>query len=150
MKRLHRMSLIRRMLLVLAIFAAFASAASAADTEINCDIQRGPCIQKIGNGLIVEFNIKPKPVTAMSDLTYLLTVTRGGTPLAGSTAALDLSMPGMFMGKNLPILKRMGAGRFEGKGIIPKCPTGKKTWQADVIVVHEGKSDIAGFVFEVK
>ena len=150
MKRLHRMPLIRRMLLVLAIFATFASAASAADIKINCDIQRGPCIQKTGNGLTVEFDIKPKPVTAMSDLTFLITFTRGGMPFAGSTAALDLAMPGMFMGKNLPILKRTGSGRFEGRGIIPRCPTGKKTWQADIIIVHEGKTDVAGFVFEVK
>jgi hypothetical protein len=138
------------MLLVSAILHVFASTAAAVDIVSNCDIQRGPCIRKIGNGLTVEFDIKPKPVTAMSDLNFLITIKRGGMPVAGSTAALDLSMPGMFMGKNLPMLKRMGAGRFEGKGIIPKCPTGIKTWQADVIVVHDGKTDVAGFVFEVK
>jgi hypothetical protein len=138
------------MFLTAAFLSAAASAASAADVKINCDIQRGPCIQKTGDGMTVEFDIQPKPVTAMSDLAFVITVTRHGVPVTDSSVALDLTMPGMVMGKNLPVLKRLGVGRFEGKGIIPRCPTGKKTWQADVIVVRAGKTDVAGFVFEVK
>ncbi len=150
MKPPHRMRFALRMLLVIALLSAAASAAPAADVRSNCDIQRGPCIQKTDDGMTVEFDIKPKPVAAMSDLAFFITITRHGMPVTSSSVALDLTMPGMVMGKNLPMLKRTGAGRFEGKGIIPRCPTGKKTWQADVIVVHEGKTDVAGFVFEVK
>jgi hypothetical protein len=126
------------MLLATALLSAAAPAAFGDGVVINCDIQRGPCIQKTGDGMAVEFDIKPRPVTQMSDLAYVVTVTRGGMPVPGSSAALDLTMPGMFMGKNWPVLKRMSAGRFEGKGVIPRCPTGKRTWQADVIVSHDG------------
>jgi hypothetical protein len=139
-----------RMLLAAALFSTAASAALAADAKINCYIQRGTCMQKTGDGMIVEFDIQPKPVAAMSDLAFIITITKRGRHVTGSSAALDLTMPGMVMGKNLPVMKQTGAGRFEGKGVIPNCPSGGKIWKADVIFVHEGKTDVAGFVFEVK
>jgi hypothetical protein len=143
-------SVICRVLLPAVLVAAFARTALADDVKVNCDIQAGPCIQKIVNRMSVQFDIKPKPVAAMSDLSYSISVTKGGKPVAGSVVALDLTMPGMYMGKNMPVLKRKGPGRFEGKGIIPKCPTGKKIWQAEVIVAHEGKNTKVAFVVEVK
>jgi hypothetical protein len=123
---------------------------SAAENRTACDIQRGSCIIETGEGMTIEFDVQPKPVAAMSELTFIVNLSRGGSPVKNASTALDLSMPGMFMGKNRPVLKQVYDGRYEGKGIITKCPSGKKTWQAEVTVEHTGKTAVASFVFEVK
>jgi hypothetical protein len=124
--------------------------ASAAGYGTTCDIQSGSCLKETGDGMTVEFDIQPKPVVALSELTFIVNLTRGGMPVTDASVVLDLSMPGMFMGKNQPILKHAKNGRYEGKGVITRCPSGKKTWQADVTVGHDGKTAITSFVFEVK
>jgi hypothetical protein len=123
---------------------------SAAENKTACDIQRSSCFIETDDGLTIEFDIQPKPVAAMSELTFIVNLSRGVSPLTDASIALDLSMPGMFMGKNRPVLKQVYNGRYEGKGIITKCPSGKKTWQAEVTVKHAGKTAVASFVFEVK
>jgi hypothetical protein len=60
--------------------------------------------------------------------------------------AVDLTMPGMYMGKNRVILKRESPGKYTGKGIIPLCPSGRKLWKATVTVAGV---DAAGFLFNV-
>ncbi len=60
-------------------------------------------------------------------------------------------MPGMFMGKNRPALKKVSDGRYEGKGVITRCPSGNK----DLAELKSssnttGKLTVADFVFEVK
>ena len=124
--------------------------ASAAENRTACDIQRGSCLIETGDGMTIEFDAQPKPVAAMSELTFIVNLSRGGSPVTDASTALDLSMPGMFMGKNRPVLKQVYDGRYEGKGIITRCSSGKKTWQADVTVKHAGKTAVASFVFEVK
>lgn len=123
---------------------------SSSENRIACDIQHGSCITKTGAGITIEFDIQPKPVATMSELTFIVNLSRGGSPVIDASTALDLSMPGMFMGKNRPVLKQVNAGRYEGMGIITRCPSGKKTWQAEVTVEHAGKTTAASFVFEVK
>jgi len=124
--------------------------ASAAEKRTACDIQRGSCLVETGDGMTIEFDVQPKPVAAMSELTFIVNLSRGGSPVTDAATALDLSMPGMFMGKNRPVLKHVYGGRYEGKGIITRCPSGNKTWQAVVTVKHAGKTAVASFVFEVK
>jgi hypothetical protein len=126
-----------------------APAASAAETALPCDIQIGSCIKRIGDGMTIEFDIQPKPVAAMTESTFVVTVTRNGMPITEASVHLDLSMPHMFMGKNQPILKHIKDGRYEGKGVITRCASGRKTWQADVALGSAGKSAVAAFVFEV-
>jgi hypothetical protein len=123
---------------------------SAAENRSDCDIQRGSCFTETGDGMTIEFDIQPKPVAAMSELTFIVNLSRGGSPVTEASTALDLSMPGMFMGKNRPVVRQVYNGRYEGKGIITKCPSGNKTWQAEVTVKHAGKTAVASFVFEVK
>jgi hypothetical protein len=108
--------------------------ASAVENRTTCDIQRGSCLIETGEGMTIEFDIQPKPVAAMSELSFIVNLNRGGTPLTDASTELDLSMPGMFMGRNRPVLKHVYNGRYEGKGIITRCPSGKKTWQAEVTV----------------
>jgi hypothetical protein len=127
-----------------------APAASAAETPLHCDIQIGSCIMKTGNGMTIEFDIQPKPVSAMTERTFVVIVTRNGIPLMDASVHLDLSMPHMFMGKNQPVMNHIKDGRYEGKGIITRCASGNKTWQADVAVGPAGKAVVAAFVFEVK
>jgi hypothetical protein len=65
----------------------------------------------------------------MKELLFSVTVksTKIKAPLL-----LVLSMPGMYMGRNEVVLKQGPDGTFTGRGIIPRCPAGKKLWQADI------------------
>jgi hypothetical protein len=129
--------------------AAGLSLVAAADKEPNCEIQRGSCRQVTNDGTTVELNILPKPVRAMTALDFIITISRDRVLPKDSLISLDLSMPGMFMGRNRPVLKQVQPGRYEGKGVITKCPSGKKTWQAEVTVERDGKTAVVDFVFEV-
>ena len=99
-------------------------------TVQDCEIHKGPCSKKIGAVNIV-LNIEPKPVKAMKALTF--TVTLKGTREYESLR-LTLKMPGMFMGNNVVKLVRVGGGKYSGKGVIPRCPSGKRLWFATVEV----------------
>jgi hypothetical protein len=44
----------------------------------------------------------------------------------------------MYMGRNEVVLKQVPDGSFIGSGIIPRCPTGKKLWQADIAIPGSG------------
>jgi hypothetical protein len=55
-------------------------------------------------------------------------------------------MPGMKMGPNRIQLKSAGNDTYEGRGVIVKCPSGRRTWRATVTVPDFGQTD---FVFDV-
>jgi hypothetical protein len=55
-------------------------------------------------------------------------------------------MPGMKMGPNRVFLKFVRKGVYEGTGIIVRCPSGKRTWQANITLPDLGE---AKFVFDV-
>jgi len=98
----------------------------------------------------IEFDAQPKPVTSMSESTFIVKLSKNGVPVTDALVHIDLSMPGMFMGKNQPVLTHRKDGRYEGKGIITRCVSGKKTWQADVMIDAGGATSTAAFVFEVR
>ena len=123
----------------------------AEGNRTGCDIQRGPCIQETGDGMRVEFDIQPKPVTTMSGLTFFIHLTRNGKPVTdASSVVLDLSMPGMYMGRNRPVLKQLDNGRYEGKGLITRCMSNSSTWQAEITVERGKRITVADFEFEVQ
>ena len=130
------------------LFAAMADTVSiqAAGTDqlvtVNCDVQNTACRQEI-SGTEVTFEISPKPVKAMTDLIFRITLT-GRQPK--SLPYIDLGMPGMKMGPNQVSLQAMGAGAYEGSGIIVRCPSGKRIWKAAVALPGIG---IAEFIFDV-
>lgn len=107
-----------------------------------CDIHQGPCTQVVQESEVT-LDIRPKPVKAMEDLIFTVTVL-GAEP--NSDPYVDLGMPGMNMGPNRVSLRRAGQGRYEGKGIIVRCPSGRRTWQAAVTVPGTGT---ARFIFDV-
>jgi len=112
------------------------------ESLINCDIQQGPCTKEF-SGMTVTLDIQPKPVKAMKDLRFQVTVSGG----KGNAAPyIDLGMPGMNMGPNRVELRRVKDNVFEGQGIIVRCPSGRRTWIATVTLPEAGKGE---FVFDV-
>lgn len=109
---------------------------------INCDIQNRPCSLNL-SGVTMTLDITPRPVRAMEDLTFRLTLAED---LKGEAPFIDLGMPGMNMGKNRIPLTRIEKGVYEGKGVIVRCPSGRTIWKALVTAPGTGK---AGFIFDV-
>lgn len=124
---------------------------SGADVKADCAINKGPCIKMIGSDNIqIEFNINPKPVKSMSDLLFTVLLKGEKQPVSDAGVSIDLTMPGMFMGVNKPLLKHVKDGRYEGRGALPVCPHGGKLWKAEVEVIREGKAASVSFLFEVE
>jgi hypothetical protein len=134
----HR--LVLGLLLGAALLLAAPIQASAA--EINCKIQTGSCEQTVQDRR-VRLNILPKPVEAMQELTFRVSVS--GAPLP-EAPFIDLGMPGMEMGPNEVSLEQVNATAFEGQGVIVRCPSGKRTWKATVVLPEAGQAE---FVFDV-
>jgi hypothetical protein len=110
--------------------------------EKNCNIQDGACVLFLSDHKIT-LDVNPKPVRAMKDLTFR--VTQSGEPLS-SLPYIDLGMPGMKMGPNRVVLKKVGGGTYEGVGVIVRCSSGRRTWRATVTVPDLGE---VKFIFDV-
>lgn len=113
-----------------------------AQNPINCNIHEGPCTLFL-SGREVTLDILPKPVKAMKDLTFRVTLT---DDKLSSLPYIDLDMPGMKMGPNGVVLKKVGEGIYEGVGVIIRCSSGRRTWKATVTFPDLGK---ARFIFNV-
>ena len=127
------------------VFLALCSSASVADTKtmvVDCDVHKGPCSATL-SGAEVILDINPKPVRAMQDLTFVVTLTEA---TAAASLQLDLGMPGMQMGRNRVILKPAGKSVFSGNGVIVRCPSGRRTWKANLMVPEKGAVE---FIFDV-
>lgn len=94
----------------------------------DCAINEGPCSKKNG-ALTVTLDIAPKPVKAMKSLVFTVTV-KGAKEY--DSLKLKLQMPGMSMGNNEVKLVKVGAGKYSGVGVVPKCHSGKRLWSATV------------------
>ena len=112
-------------------------------SKINCEIQKGPCSHKMA-GRTVTLEVLPRPVQAMQDLRFIVTVDDEVTPQ--QPPYIDLNMPAMDMGRNRVPLKSNGKGVYEGKGVIVRCRSGHRTWRATVNFPGIG---IAEFIFDV-
>jgi len=130
MKRFAAVSLICCVLAVMPIPAVHAS-----DPSTDCNIDQGPCSKRAGDREII-FDISPKPVEAMKEITFIVHVVSSDYAPA---LLLDLSMPGMHMGKNEVLLKKRPDGKYSGTGVIPRCPSGRKLWQAEIDIPAAGK-----------
>jgi hypothetical protein len=117
--------------------------------EPDCMMNAGPCIRTV-NGLTVAFDITPKPLKAMRTLLFRATISNYGRPVTDASISIDLSMPGMFMGQNVIKLNHLHAGIYEGKGVIVRCPSGKKIWQASADIHRPDKESVVNFIFEVQ
>lgn len=109
---------------------------AASASEADCDIQHGGCVREVA-GRTVGFDISPKPVRAMTDLTFRVSID-GDPPEA--PPFIDLDMPDMFMGLNRVRLEPAGDGVYEGEGVIVRCPSGIPLWQATVTLPGVGEA----------
>lgn len=109
---------------------------------INCDIQHQPCTRQI-SGTIVTLDIQPRPVKAMKDLIFEVQIKNADLT---RPPMIDLSMPGMKMGRNQVTMKMTAKGVYQGTGIIVRCPSGKTVWQATVNLPGTGSTS---FIFDV-
>lgn len=114
----------------------------AGSATINCQAHEGSCKLSIGKETIT-LEITPRPVTAMQESTFKVTIT-GNQPTKATY--LDLGMPAMKMGPNRVMLKSDGNGSYTGKGVIVRCKSGRRTWFANVVVPGTGE---AKFIFDV-
>lgn len=113
----------------------------------DCDMDKGPCSKKIGNAEVI-LDIQPKPVSAMRELMVYVSLKDAGVY---EKLKVKFSMPGMHMGRNEVILVRTNDGRYAGKGIIPRCPSGKKLWRATVEIPTQKstKTEKIDFLFNI-
>ena len=111
---------------------------------INCDLHQGDCTRELA-GSAVTLAVTPRPVKAMHDLLFRVSV-NGKLPSNEQPPYIDLGMPGMNMGPNRVQLKSTGNAVYEGRGVIVKCPSGRRTWQATVTIPGVGQTD---FIFDV-
>lgn len=134
--------LISMLSLMLSAFCPAASSGKGKLRQVACDVHAGPC-SAILSGTKVSLDIRPKPVKAMQDLTF--TVTLAGKKTVADPY-IDLGMPGMNMGRNRIILKPVGESVFQGNGVIVRCPSGRRMWKARVTVSEIGSVE---FIFDV-
>ena len=111
---------------------------------INCDLHQGACTRNL-SGSTVTLAVAPRPVKAMQDLLFQVTFTGKLSPNT-NLPFIDLGMPGMNMGPNRVQLKSTGNATYEGSGVIVRCPSGRRTWQATVTIPDVGQAE---FIFDV-
>jgi hypothetical protein len=126
----------------LPLAAALAAAALAAcpggrREPAGCDLARGPCAAAAA-GVEVRLELSPRPPRALRELELTVDASRGGVPLEGAAVAVDLSMPGMYMGENRAALAPAGGGRHRGKAVLVRCASGRRDWVAEVEVRPAG------------
>jgi len=99
----------------------------------DCDLSAGPC-QKVVEGVGISLEAEPRPVRSMADLDFTVRASRAAGPAAAADGAIALTMPGMYMGESRVALAPAQGGALRGKGVIVRCPSGSRTWSAEVAV----------------
>lgn len=107
------------------------AAAVGARAAPSCDLAQGPCARAV-DGATVVLEISPRPIRAMTEVTFTVDARRGALPVSDQVVEVGLSMPGMYMGANRVRLAALGGGRYQGRGAIVRCPSGKRAWSAVV------------------
>jgi hypothetical protein len=97
-------------------------------------------------GTEVILDIKPKPVKTMTELEFTVQL-QSLMIEPPRKLLLDLTMPRMNMGVNQVVLQKTGDNTYIGKGVIVKCPKGRKLWKAKVWIPKVGE---VNYLFEVE
>ncbi len=128
------------------LFLFLLSCSSGKEPAADCDPHTGTCTQQAG-AYTVTLDINPKPVKHMKELTFDVSIAGESAAVLPDTIPLDLSMPGMDMGKNQVSLSKTGEGLYSGKGIIVKCSSGRVLWRATLLISETLKPS---FTFNVR
>ena len=127
--------------LVAALFAAGllagswrnANAPSATELTLQtaCDVTRTQCAIQ-GDGLNLTLKLAPAPAVMEP---FMVTLTdQDGRALQLDEAIVSFNMVGMDMGLNRYRLTAQGDGSWQGKATLPVCATGRRDWQADLLL----------------
>jgi hypothetical protein len=95
-----------------------------------CDLGAGPCTRPLEGGGEVTLDLGPRPLRTMQDL--LVRVQVAPAPREPAEVSVAFAMRGMQMGENRAALAASGGGRFEGKAVLVRCPSGRRDWTAEV------------------
>ncbi len=101
-----------------------------------CDLGASPCAAALAGGGEVRVELAPRPLATLKELAVRVDLGPGAP--ADAAVSVSFSMPGMTMGENRSRLSRTGPGRFEGKAVLVRCPTGRREWTAEVRVAAPG------------
>jgi hypothetical protein len=102
----------------------------------DCNLNSGPCVRQ-ADGLTVTFEIFPRPFHPMREIFFAVLLEHAGNPVDDADVTIDLTMPGMYMGKNFLNLDHIGDGVYRSQGVLPRCPRGGKLWRSEVTIHHE-------------
>lgn len=101
-----------------------------------CDVHKGNCSFEIkineNNTLKGNLDLKPKPVYAMKEIEFFLTLENSS--LEDPEILLDLTMPAMYMGENQVSLKKISNGVYSGKGVFPECTMDDRLWNIKILI----------------
>ena len=115
---------------------------------VHCDAGRRLCAADAG-GIRIVLDLSPHPPVPLGQLDAAVHLTRGGAPATAAEVAVELSMPGMYMGENRIPLRAAGEGRHAGKGVLLRCASGQRDWVAEVVVKLPGGGEArASFPFQ--
>ena len=89
-----------------------------------------------GNQEVI-LSVSPWPPPAMHEVSF--GVELPGYP-GGAPPHVDLSMPGMEMGRNRVPISRGADGIYRGTGVFVRCASGSREWEAAVTVPDRGKA----------
>ncbi len=145
--RIKRFYILLAFVLLMALWLTIPGHISAGDKFqelINCDLHAGPCTRLLSEKPVI-LEVSPRPVKAMQDLAFKVTL-NAKLPSNTQLPYIDLGMPGMNMGPNRVQLEFTGNATYEGRGVIVRCPSGRRTWRATVTIPAEGHTD---FIFDV-
>jgi hypothetical protein len=80
--------------------------------QVDCNIDEGPCLKTIASDAPIEISldINPKPVVTMKRLMFSVKATQKGSAVTGANAAIELSMPGIYMMENRIQLRQTAPG----------------------------------------
>ena len=121
-----------------------------ARAEAACDLGKGPCAVRVA-GALLTLELAPRPPRAMRDLEFKVSV-QPPTAAGGGAGSAALSMAGMYMGENRVALLPAGRGEWRGRGVVVRCPSGRRSWTAQVELPAAGAGGLplkAAFTFDV-
>ncbi len=112
--------------------------------EPGCDLQRGACRARFGDGAEMVVSVAPLPIPVAKPITVSVELLN----LRADTVEVDLSSPDMYMGYNRRPLLALDAQRYAGQTVLPACILARMRWTLRAIA-HSGQTAReASFVFE--
>jgi hypothetical protein len=103
-----------------------------------CDLAARPCTAQAGRWEVT-LDLAPRPLRTMAELAAAVELRLDAAPADGATVILSFDMRDMSMGPNRQTLAAAGPGRYVGKGVLVRCPSGHRDWVATVAIEATGQ-----------